>query len=41
VWNGRRPDEAIQRAQSALLTADTEEEKEEVQQFLDFAARGP
>jgi tetratricopeptide (TPR) repeat protein len=41
LWNGRRPDEAIQMAQSALLTADTEEEKKEVQQFLDFAARRP
>ena len=41
LWNVRRPEEAIRVAQSALQTADTEEEKKEVQQFLDFAARRP
>ena len=39
LWNARQPDEAIRVAQSALPTADTEEEKRQIQQFLDFAAR--
>ncbi len=41
LWNAHQPDEAIRVAQSALQTADTDEEKKEVQQFLDFAARRP
>lgn len=39
LWNARQPDEAIRMAQSALPTADTEEEKREIQQFLDLAAK--
>ncbi len=41
LWNARRPDEAIRMAQSALQTADTDEEKKEVQEFLDLASRRP
>jgi hypothetical protein len=41
LWNARQPDESIRVAQSALQTADTDEEKKEVQGFLDFAARRP
>jgi tetratricopeptide (TPR) repeat protein len=39
LWNLRRPNDAIQMAESALKTADSEAERQEVRQFLDFAAR--
>jgi len=39
LWSLRQPDEAIRMAQSALPAADTAEERQEVQQFLDFAAK--
>jgi tetratricopeptide (TPR) repeat protein len=39
LWNLRRPSDAVQMAESALNTADGEAERQEVRQFLDFAAR--
>jgi tetratricopeptide (TPR) repeat protein len=41
LWNARDVDEAVKVAQSALQTADTAEEKKQVQEFLDFAAKRP
>jgi tetratricopeptide (TPR) repeat protein len=41
LWNARDVENAVRMARSALQTADTEEEKKEVQQFLDFATRRP
>jgi tetratricopeptide (TPR) repeat protein len=39
LWNARQVEQAVKVAQSALQTADTDEEKKQVQQFLDFAAK--
>jgi len=39
LWSLRRPDEAIRMAQSALPAADTPEERQQVQEFLDFAVK--
>ena len=41
LWNARDVEQAIRMAQSALQTADTDEEKKQVQEFLDRAARRP
>jgi tetratricopeptide (TPR) repeat protein len=41
LWNARDMENAIRMAQSALQTADTDEEKKQVQDFLDLAARRP
>jgi tetratricopeptide (TPR) repeat protein len=39
LWNAHEVDQAAKVAQSALQTADTDQEKKEVQEFLDFLAR--
>jgi tetratricopeptide (TPR) repeat protein len=39
LWHLRRPDEAVQAAQSALQAADDDSERKQAQEFLDFAAR--
>lgn len=41
LWNARDVENAVRVAQSALQTADTDEEKREGHQFLDVAARRP
>ncbi len=41
LWNAQEIDQAVKVAQSALQTADTDQEKKEVQEFLDRAARRP
>jgi len=39
LWNAHEVEQAVKVAQSALQTADTDEEKKEVRGFLDFAAK--
>jgi len=39
LWSLQRPDDAARVAQSALKTADSEAERRDVQEFLDFVAR--
>jgi len=39
LWHLRRPDEAVQAAQSALQAADDESQRKHAQEFLDFVAR--
>ena len=39
LLNLQRPDEALQAAQSALKTADSDSERQQVQEFLEYAAR--
>ncbi|HYN02257.1 MAG TPA: tetratricopeptide repeat protein [Vicinamibacteria bacterium] len=39
LWSLQRPDDAVRAAESAMKTADSESEKQQVQEFLAFAAR--
>ena len=39
LWDLHRPDDAVRAAESAMKTADNETERQEVQEFLAFAAR--
>ena len=39
LWSQRRPNDAVKMAESALLASDDEDERRQVRQFLDFAAR--
>ena len=39
LWHLRRPEEAVQAAQSAVQAADSEPERKQAQEFLDFVAR--
>jgi tetratricopeptide (TPR) repeat protein len=41
LWNPRDVEQAVKVAQSALPTADSDEEKKQVQDFLAFAAKRP
>jgi tetratricopeptide (TPR) repeat protein len=41
LWNAREVEQAVKMAQSALQTADTDEERKQVQDFLDLAAKRP
>jgi tetratricopeptide (TPR) repeat protein len=40
LWNAHDVEQAVKIARSALQTADTDEERKQVQEFLDFAAKG-
>jgi peptide subunit release factor 1 (eRF1) len=39
LWRAHAVEQAVKIAQSALQTADTDEEKKQVQDFLDFLAK--
>ncbi len=41
LWNAHDVEQAVKIAQSALQTADTDEERKQVQDFLDLAAKRP